>query len=144
MPTSTATILVVDDSPTALRTTSDSLTARGYHVVTAADGQTALQLVPETQPDLIVLDIILPKINGFHVCRKLKSDPATAGIKILLLSSKSQASDKFWGQKQGADAYITKPYENTELFQDIEQLLGPAPGQQPAGGLQFAREIPGP
>jgi twitching motility two-component system response regulator PilH len=117
------TILVVDDSPTALKITSDTLTEQGFKVVSASDGEEALDIAARVHPDLIVLDIILPKKNGFQVCRQLKTESATAGIKILMLSSKNQASDRFWGQKQGADAYITKPFDDEELLAAIEALL---------------------
>ena len=117
------TILVVDDSPTALQLISEPLTANGYQVITASDGEEALMRARQEMPNLIVLDIILPKLNGFQVCRQLKTDPATEGLKILLLSSKNQDSDKFWGEKQGADAYVTKPFEDEELLAGIRQLL---------------------
>lgn len=117
------TILVVDDSPTALKITSDTLTEEGFRVISASDGEEALEIATRLHPDLIVLDIILPKKNGFQVCRQLKTESATQDIKILMLSSKNQASDRFWGQKQGADAYITKPFEDEELIGAIEALL---------------------
>jgi twitching motility two-component system response regulator PilH len=125
---SAKTILVVDDSPTALKITSEILTEEGFNVVGATDGEEALEIASQVHPDLIVLDIILPKKNGFQVCRQLKTESATADIKILMLSSKNQASDRFWGQKQGADAYITKPYDDDELLASIQSLLN----QQPA------------
>lgn len=120
---SAKTILVVDDSPTALKITSDALTEQGFKVISASDGEEALEIASRLHPDLIVLDIILPKKNGFQVCRQLKTESATADIKILMLSSKNQASDRFWGQKQGADAYITKPFDDEELVASIQALL---------------------
>jgi twitching motility two-component system response regulator PilH len=117
------TILVVDDSPTALKITSETLTEQGFRVLGASDGEEALEIATSMHPDLIVLDIILPKKNGFQVCRQLKTESATSDIKILMLSSKNQASDRFWGQKQGADAYITKPFDDEELVEAIESLL---------------------
>ncbi len=117
------TILVVDDSPTALKITSDTLSEQGFRVLAASDGEEALEIASRLLPDLIVLDIILPKKNGFQVCRQLKTESATKDIKILMLSSKNQASDRFWGQKQGADAYITKPFEDEELIAAIQALL---------------------
>jgi len=117
------TILVVDDSPTALKITSDALAEQGFRVLSASDGEEALEIANRLHPDLIVLDIILPKKNGFQVCRQLKTESATEDMKILMLSSKNQASDRFWGQKQGADAYITKPFEDEELIAAIKNLL---------------------
>ncbi len=120
---SAKTILVVDDSPTALKITSETLSEQGFNVLSASDGEEALEIATKMHPDLIVLDIILPKKNGFQVCRQLKTESASSDIKILMLSSKNQASDRFWGQKQGADAYITKPFDDEELLAAIEALL---------------------
>jgi twitching motility two-component system response regulator PilH len=106
-----------------LKITSETLSEQGFRVLSASDGEEALEIATRLHPDLLVLDIILPKKNGFQVCRQLKTESATADIKILMLSSKNQASDRFWGQKQGADAYITKPFDDDELIAAIESLL---------------------
>src|SRR4051794_14375684 len=95
-----ARILVVDDSPTDLRLAVGALQRRGYHVVTAGDGEEALSKALDERPDLVVLDVVLPKKNGFQVCRQLKTAPDTQYIKVLLLTSKSQDSDRYWGLKQ--------------------------------------------
>jgi len=116
-------ILVVEDSPTYLRKIADFLQGLGYEVITAIDGEEALEKAVRENPSLIVLDVILPKKNGFQVCRQLKTSPATQNIKILMMTSKSQDSDRFWGIKQGADDYMTKPYEDEELLSNIETLL---------------------
>ncbi len=130
-----AKILVVEDSPTYLRKISNFLQGLGYEVVTAVDGEEALEKAVQENPGLIVLDVILPKKNGFQVCRQLKTSPATQGIKILMMTSKSQDSDRFWGLKQGADEYMTKPIDDNELVTNIAGLLqrNPQTGQQ-AGG----------
>jgi len=118
------TILVVDDSPTDLRLMTAPLQqSRGYRVLTAADGEEALEKAAREHPDLIVLDVILPKKNGFQVCRQLKTAPDTQDIKILMLTSKSQDSDRFWGLNQGADEYMTKPFEDEELLANVARLL---------------------
>jgi len=118
------TILVVDDSPTDLRLMTAPLRqCKAYRVITAADGEEALEKAVGEHPDLIVLDIILPKKNGFQVCRQLKTAPDTQDIKILMLTSKSQDSDRFWGLKQGADEYMTKPFEDEELLANVAKLL---------------------
>lgn len=116
-------ILVVDDSPTDLRLVTTPLQKSGYEVVTASDGEEALEKASREHPGLIVLDIVMPKKNGFQVCRQLKTTPATKDIKILLLSSKSQDSDRFWGLKQGADGYLTKPFNDEDLLASVGQLL---------------------
>ena len=117
------TILVVDDSPTDLRLMTAPLESMNYRVITAVDGEEALEKAIGEHPDLIVLDIVLPKKNGFQVCRQLKTSPETQEIKILLLTSKSQDSDRFWGLKQGADDYMTKPFEDEELLANVAKLL---------------------
>ncbi len=116
-------ILVVDDSPTDLALMTAPLEDAGYQIITAVDGEEALEKAVHEHPDLIVLDIILPKKNGFQVCRQLKTAPETQDIKILMLTSKTQDSDRFWGLKQGADEYMTKPFENEELLANVAKLL---------------------
>jgi twitching motility two-component system response regulator PilH len=116
-------ILVVDDSPSELRLMQSALEGHGYEILTAADGEQALRQALEQHPDLIVLDVILPKRNGYQVCRQLKQAPATKGIKIIMVTGKTQDSDRFWGIKQGADEYITKPFEPRQLLASIERHL---------------------
>jgi len=118
-----AKILVVEDSPTYLRQIEGLLQEEGFHTITAVDGEDALVKAVSDSPDLIVLDVILPKKNGFQVCRQLKTSPGTQKIKILLLTSKSQDSDRFWGLKQGADEYMTKPFDDNELVDNVAKLL---------------------
>ncbi|CAG0945977.1 Alkaline phosphatase synthesis transcriptional regulatory protein PhoP [Anaerolineae bacterium] len=119
----TETILVVDDSPTDLKLMTAPLKEKGYRVVTAVDGEEALQKAASEHPKVMVLDVILPKMNGFQVCRQLKTAPDTQGIKILLLTSKTQDADRFWGLKQGADDYMTKPFSDTDLLANVAKLL---------------------
>jgi twitching motility two-component system response regulator PilH len=116
-------ILVVDDSPTDLHLMSTPLQKQGYHVVTATNGEEALEKAVSEHPTLVVMDVILPKKNGFQVCRQLKTGAATRNIKILLVTSKSQESDRFWGLKQGADEYMTKPFEDDTLLAHVARLL---------------------
>lgn len=117
------TILCVDDSPTALHTMTNALADGGYTVITAADGEEALLKALELVPDLILLDVVLPKRNGFQVCRLLKKSPATRDIKVFLVTSKTQEADRYWGIRQGADAYLTKPFDTKELLRIIEEQL---------------------
>lgn len=109
-------VLVVDDSPTDRQMVTTLLQKQGYDVTTAVDGEDALAKVATEHPPLIVLDIILPKMNGYQVLRQLKTAPETRDIKVILVSSKSQESDRFWGLKQGADDYIAKPYPDETLL----------------------------
>jgi twitching motility two-component system response regulator PilH len=116
-------ILVVDDSPTELKVISQALESGGYDVVTAKDGEEALKMVSKEPVNLIVLDVIMPKMNGFQVCRQIKSSDQYKGIKVILLTSKSQDSDKFWGKKQGADLYMTKPFEIDTLIKNVANMI---------------------
>jgi len=116
-------ILVVEDSPVYLRTITELLKKEGYEVVTAVDGEEALEKAISQKPKLMVLDIILPKKNGFQVCRQIKTSPDTRDIKIIMMTSKSQDSDRFWGLKQGAEKYMTKPFDDEELLASIAELL---------------------
>ena len=116
-------VLVVDDSPTDLKLMSQPFLEQGYELVTATDGEEALKKAESEQPDLMVLDVIMPKINGFKVCRQIKTSAQLKNIKIILLTSKNQDSDKFWGEKQGADAYITKPFDGQDLLSTAAGLF---------------------
>ena len=116
-------ILVVDDSPTTLKLVTKTLASTGHHIITAGDGDEAVQKAETEHPDLMVLDVVMPHKNGFQVCRQLKTNATTKDIKIILLTSKDQQVDRFWGMKQGADAYITKPFEEAELLATVTQLL---------------------
>jgi len=129
-------IMVVEDSPTYLRQISALLQDQGYYIITAIDGEEAMEKAVQDDPNLIVLDVILPKKNGFQVCRQLKTSPATQNIKILMLTSKTQDSDRFWGLKQGADEYITKPFDNNDLVATVAKLL---PRDPQAGRLAEGR-----
>ncbi|MBI3207956.1 MAG: response regulator [Candidatus Solibacter usitatus] len=115
-------ILVVDDSPTELQAVTSFLKDNGYTYTVAKDGEEAIRKAGETSPDLMLLDVVLPKKNGFQVCRQLKSTPATSNIKIVLLTSKNQDSDKYWGIRQGADGYLTKPFQRAELLQMLTRF----------------------
>jgi twitching motility two-component system response regulator PilH len=119
----TKSILVVEDSPTELQVVTRVLSGFGYQFTTATDGEEALKKAIQTKPDLILLDVVLPKKNGFQVCRQLKSSPETSGIKIIVVSSRNQESDKYWGLRQGADLYLTKPFKTEDLLNAIERFL---------------------
>lgn len=117
------TVLVVDDSPTELRIITSALARYGYTVETAIDGEEALNKAVSIQPDLVLLDIILPKKNGYQVCRQLKTSPGTSHLNVVLVSSKSQDSDRYWGLKQGADNYLIKPFSDEELLGVVHQYI---------------------
>ncbi len=121
-----AKILIAEDSETELAYLQDILNSTPHEITTTRDGLAAEAAVRSNRFDLIILDVIMPGKNGFQVCRQLKTDPALTDIPVILLTSKSEASDKFWGKKQGANAYITKPYDPMELLLEMKKLLGGA------------------
>lgn len=116
-------ILVVDDSPTELQMLTAPLKAKGYTVITAVDGDEAIEKASSQHPRVMLLDVIMPKKNGFQVCRQLKNSPETQDIKIIIISSKSQESDKFWGMKQGADEYMIKPFDEKTLLANVAKFM---------------------
>ena len=116
-------ILVVDDSPTELQMLTAPLKAKGYTVITAVDGDEAIEKACSQHPRVMLLDVIMPKKNGFQVCRQLKNSPETQDIKIIIISSKSQESDKFWGMKQGADEYMIKPFDEKTLLANVAKFM---------------------
>lgn len=116
-------ILVVDDSPTDLALMVAPLRREGYEVVTAADGEDALRKVQDEQPSCVVLDVVMPRKNGFQVCRTLKSGVDSKHIPVILLTSKSERTDELWGKRQGADVYLTKPFDSLALLAHIRHLL---------------------
>jgi len=114
-------ILVVDDSPTQLNMMRAPFEENGYRVITASDGDEAVMMVESENPRLVVLDVIMPKLNGFQACRKIKT--MRPDLPVILLTSKNQKSDEFWGKKQGADVYMVKPFSGEELFAAAVKLL---------------------
>jgi twitching motility two-component system response regulator PilH len=118
-----STVLVVEDSVTQREMIKDLLKGSGLNVTVASDGVEALEQIQGAAPDLVVLDIVMPRMNGYEVCRRLKSDPKTQNVPVVMCSSKGEEFDRYWGMKQGADAYIAKPFQPTELVGTVKQLL---------------------
>jgi CheY-like chemotaxis protein len=116
-------ILVVDDSPTQLKMITSSLQNLDCEVDTAMNGEEALEKIHANRPDLVVLDVVMPKMDGFQVCRKMKASSEVRHIPVIMLSSKNQKADAFWGKKQGAATYLTKPYEESVLLDAITENL---------------------
>jgi twitching motility two-component system response regulator PilH len=117
------TILVADDSPTELRLVLSALHDEGYQTMTATNGEEAIFKAESATPTLVILDVVMPKKNGYQVTRHLKTSPLTKNIKVLLLSSKNKDVDKFWGIKQGADEYLTKPFDLQTLLSTVARLI---------------------
>ena len=118
-----AKILVVDDEPDAVELVEFNLKSAGFEVVTAADGTAALKKARVSLPDLIVLDVMLPEVDGLEVCKLLRRDAATAGIPIIMLTAKAAEIDRVLGLELGADDYVTKPFSPRELVLRIKGLL---------------------
>ena len=116
-------ILLVDDEQELVEMIKMRLEANGYDVFAAYDGQDALEKASKEKPDLIILDIMLPKVDGYKVCRILKLDENSRKIPIIMFSAKAQESDKEAGERVGGDAYITKPFEPELLLAKIKELL---------------------
>ena len=117
-------ILLVDDSKTELHVLSDLLTKKGYQVRTAENGEEAMRRLAEEKPDLILMDVVMPNLNGFQATRSITREPTTKHIPVILVTTKDQDTDRVWGMRQGAKAYITKPFSESELSELIAQYLG--------------------
>lgn len=117
-------VLVVEDSIPQREMITELLAGNGLTVTAATDGVEALEQIQGGEhPDLVVLDIVMPRMNGYEVCRRLKADPVTQNVPIILCSSKGEEFDRYWGMKQGADAYIAKPFQPNELLGTVKRLL---------------------
>jgi adenylate cyclase len=116
------TVLVVDDDPVIVKLLQVNFEMEGYQVITASDGEEGLQRARESMPDVMLLDVMMPKINGLQVAGTLKGDPTTASIPIVLLSAKAQAADVQAGRAV-ADEYITKPFDPLELLDRVSKLI---------------------
>ncbi|MEM6501954.1 MAG: response regulator [Cyanobacteria bacterium P01_C01_bin.89] len=118
-----STVLVVEDSIAQREMITELLQGSGLTVSMAGDGVEALESLQKQKPDLVVLDIVMPRMNGYEVCRRLKSDPSMQKVPVVMCSSKGEEFDRYWGMKQGADAYIAKPFQPKELVGTVKQLL---------------------
>jgi DNA-binding response OmpR family regulator len=119
-------ILIAEDEPDTANLLEFHLHRRGYHTTVASDGLNALNLSFERHPDLVILDLMLPKLHGFEVCRMLKTSPSTRHIPVFMLTAMASTEDKVQGFNLGADEYMTKPFEVSELLARVESLLRPS------------------
>ena len=118
-----ATILIVDDSPTETFKITEILTKSGHAVLTAASGEAGVALAKKSQPDLVLMDVVMPGINGFQATRQLTKDATTCHIPVIIVTTKDQETDKLWGKRQGASSYLTKPIDASLLVQAIDESL---------------------
>ena len=117
-------ILIVDDEKDIVETLSFMLKSKGFDTLCALDGEEGLKLAKEASPDLIILDVMMPKINGYKICRLLKYDNKYKNIPIVMVTARSQDEDKIIGEETGADEYITKPFEFSDILNTINKYLG--------------------
>ena len=117
-------ILIVDDSPTEIHVLSTILESNGYEVVTAESGESGVTVAKAELPDLVLMDVVMPGLNGFQATRQLKKDPATSHIPVVIVTTKDQETDKIWGMRQGAKDYLTKPVDEGNLINTIQAILG--------------------
>ena len=118
-----AKILIADDSLAELQLFQATLQPTGHTLLTVMDGEAAEEKVKSEKIDLIILDVIMPKKNGFQVCRDIKSNNQFKNIPIIMVTSKDQESDKFWGMKQGADEYLIKPFKPEDLLKAVNKYI---------------------
>ena len=115
-------ILVVDDSPTDRQFLLETLAKKGYQVVTAESGEDAIAKAKSELPDLILMDVVMPGLNGYQATRTITRDEATKHIPVIMCTSKTAETDKIWGMRQGANDYLTKPVDPSQLLAKIGQL----------------------
>ena len=118
-----ARILIVDDSPSQLIGMRRTVEKLGHQVVTAEDGAAGVETAKRELPDLILMDVVMPNLNGFQATRTIAKDPKTSHIPIILVTTKDQDTDRVWGLRQGAKAYVTKPIDEGELTRTINEYL---------------------
>lgn len=118
-----ARILVVDDSKTQLESISRMLLSNGHEVLSARDGESAVNIASEDKPDLILMDVVMPGLNGFQATRQITKNESTSHIPVIILTGKDQETDKVWAQRQGAKDYIIKPAKEKDLIEKINALL---------------------
>ena len=123
MTTQQQTVLVVDDEPFICRSLSFVLRKGNYNVVEARNGEEALAAVRQHKPDLVFMDVMMPKLNGFDVCAQIKQDPELRDTRVILLTAKGQDSDREVGTRAGADDYMTKPFSPTKILERARAML---------------------
>lgn len=116
-----AKVLIVDDTPSQLALMAKVVSGMGHEVVAAGDGESCVAFARSEQPDLILLDVVMPNMDGFNACRRIKREQDTCKIPVIMVTTKDKESDKFWAERQGADGYLVKPF-TPESLQKIIRL----------------------
>ena len=120
-------VLVVDDDEVIRQLIAVNLTLEGFDVATAVDGQDCLDKVAAVSPDVITLDVMMPRLDGWVTAMELRKNPATSHVKVVLITARAQDDDRSRGQQMGVDAYLTKPFDPTEMIRIVRELAGVAP-----------------
>lgn len=118
-----AKILVVDDSPTEIHVLQTMLEKNGHQVLVASSGEDGIVAAKDQQPDLVLMDVVMPGMNGFQATRQLTKQKETASIPVIIVTTKDQETDKVWGMRQGAKAYVTKPIKEEDLIKTLNEFL---------------------
>jgi twitching motility two-component system response regulator PilH len=118
-----ARVLIVDDSPSQLMGMKRIIEKLGHEIFTAEDGALGVEAAKREMPDLILMDVVMPNLNGFQATRSISKEPATSHIPIILVTTKDQETDRVWGMRQGAKAYLTKPVNEAALIKLVKELL---------------------
>ena len=116
-------ILIVDDSPTHIKMLTKILTSQGFEIITAEDGALGVEKAISEKPDIVLMDVVMPNLNGFQATRQITKNPETSHIPVVMLSSKDQETDRVWAERQGARDYIIKPPNEAELVNTINSLI---------------------
>ncbi|OOS19505.1 response regulator [Moraxella lincolnii] len=117
------TVLVIDDSPSELAKFRELLSKNNYTMLEATNGEDGVKMAQEQLPDVILMDVVMPEMNGFQATRKITKNSATAHIPVIIVSTKNQETDRVWGKRQGAKEYLTKPVEEAELLRIIRTVV---------------------
>lgn len=117
------TVLVIDDSPSEMAKFRDVLAKNNFQILEAVNGEEGCLMAAQHLPDVILMDVVMPEMNGFQATRKITRDKATAHIPIVMISTKNQETDRVWGKRQGAREYLTKPIEESELIRIIRTVM---------------------
>lgn len=117
------TVLVIDDSPSELAKFRELLSKNNYTILEATNGEDGVKMAQEQLPDVILMDVVMPEMNGFQATRKITKNSATAHIPVIIVSTKNQETDRVWGKRQGAKEYLTKPVEEAELLRIIRTVV---------------------
>ncbi len=118
-----ARILIVDDSPTQTLSLAKLLKKHGHEILTARDGAEGVEVAKAEIPDLVLMDVVMPKINGFQATRQITKNPSTSHIPVVIVTTKDQETDRIWGERQGAKGYVTKPVDEDTLLETINKFL---------------------